>query len=99
MGRTSKSVIAYYGVLSKRNANRDYLEQILSARCTSCSNGACYTYLLGKAIHVLSYFIIACWMEQDWEAPRISESNQVRFSREEVDIEYPELSNLLPCHC
>lgn len=42
--------------------------------------------------------VVACRMEQNWEAPRISKGDQMRFAWKEINIEDSELSDLFPGH-
>ena len=52
---------------------------------------------LRNVFHMPPNQVIALRMEQDGEAPRISEGDHTRLSREELDVEHLEQRDLLAC--
>lgn len=55
-------------------------------------------YLLRQSIHVLPDEVVTSRMEKRGEAPRVSKSNEMGLARIKINIQDPELSDLLSCH-
>jgi hypothetical protein len=56
---------------------------------------ASVAYLVSKVFQVVLHKMTAVRSIKDWETPRISEGYEMRFSREEINIEYAESRYLL----
>jgi hypothetical protein len=53
-------------------------------------------HLLRDIFHMLPNQMVHSRVVEDWEAPWISEGNQMRFSREEFNVQDLEQGDLLP---
>ena len=56
------------------------------------------TYLMGETFQVVFHEMTAVRSIEDWETPRIPESYEMRFFREEINIKYAETTDLLSGH-